>query len=218
MTTTHTTQSDHSSLADTWQQLARQFRTRYPDGLLDVTIELTDLERDLVILKAIAITGELLDGGKGCGLAAGSLMQIEHLALVAKRQALADLDISMTLEPLPTQQQEAHGDTPALLSAVSLQPSGVAPTESVSQESTLKPVRTAVTLKALYAKAYQVPALQHEARWRTFAAQVIGRAVVDEQLSEAEMERLHTAIQQQWQRRTAHPQLSAKIPSLPRKG
>lgn len=219
--TTTTIQSDPS--LDEWLHLAQQLRMRYPDALLDIEIVVIDLERDLIILKATAISGgELLDGSKGCGLAAGSLTQIAHLALSAKRQALADLGIpiiSTMPEPSPMpQQQEAHGDAPTPTPAVSLQPSNTALAESDPQVSALKPMRTAATVKALYAKAYQIPAPQQEVRWRTFAMQVLGRTVTDEQFSEAELERLHSAIQQQLQRRTTSPQLPAKTPSLPKKG
>lgn len=217
-----TTQSDPS--LDEWLYLTQQPRSRYPDAQFDVEVIATDLVRDLVILKATVTAtsgGELLDSGKGCGVAAGSLTQTVQLTLSAKRQALADLGIPYAPAASETSapQQKTPISTQADLPAVSPQARPASVTSGLQlQPSTLKPGCTSATLKALYAKAYLLPAPQQEARWRTFVAQVIGRSVADEQFTEAEMERLHAAIQQQWQRRTTQPQPSTKTPSVSRKG
>ncbi len=165
---TTTTLSDQPSQARTWEHLARQFRTRYPAGVFDITIELADLERDLIILKATALTSELSSSGKGCGIAAGSLDQIEQLVYVAKCQALADLAIGIMPE------------TPDA-SACSLLAS-LAVFDTQATTTTLKPARTAETLKAYFWKAYQVPVPQQEARWLTFVAHILGHSVPDEHL------------------------------------
>ncbi len=192
---TTTTLRDQPSCAHPWEHLARQFRTRYPAGVFDVTIELADLDRDLIILKATVMTGDLPNSGKGCGIVAGSLDQIEQLVYAAKQQALADLAITST-GILPETPDASANSLLASLSALD------------TQATTLKPARTAETLKAFYWKAYQIPVPQQEARWLTFASHTLGHPITDEQLlSEDELEQLHTAIQQQWQLR--HARLSA---------
>ena len=181
-----------------WMQLLALFRQKYPEGVLDTEVVVVDLAHDVILLKAIALTG---DGGegKGSGLATGAVTQVEQVVQRAKLHALADLGLIVE----PAEEPSVARVTPMQPEAATPEAVTQTPTTEAATRSTIKPTRTLEALKAFYAKAYRVPVPQQEAQWEQFATHLVGRTVTTETIfTEEELGKLHAAIARQWQKRT----------------
>jgi hypothetical protein len=66
-----------------------------------------------------------------------------------------------------------------------------------------KPVRTAETVQAFYAKVYQIQPQELEAKWTKFVLGVAGRSLSKGPLTEDELNKLNSVISQAWQRQKA---------------
>lgn len=195
-----------------WRQ--HEFRLRYPLGLLDAQIIQSDVERDLIVVKVIAKADDL-GNCTGVGLQTGSLTLLNQVIERAKAQTLADLGIGCpwpvlftdqldTLEvvqPEPTPLRETiqpvteTNNTPALQETSNpvLQKAGKPGYEH-------QPQRTAETVQAFYAKAYQVRPTELEAKWAKFVLGITGRPLAKGPLSEEELNKLNSIITQYWQK------------------
>lgn len=187
-------------ILDVLYHAVAHFRQTHPEGMIDVEVIVLDPEHDLTLIKATVMTPER---ARGTGLAVGSITQLQELSAAAKVQALADFGLVVHTEPPGSDATHGHLLPSALTESPEEPQESSSSVDSSSNHTVMHyPRRTIDTLKAYYWKAYRIAVAEQETQWSSYVRGVLGRSIQsDADLTEADLGRLHSAIDQQWRRR-----------------
>jgi len=173
-----------------------EFRLRYPGGILDAEIIHLDVERDFVIVKAIALESAL-GQGKGTGFKQGRLSLLDKVEKLAKSRAVADMGIGTEYALVACDDEleyegldDFQAASPAPATSLHTRASPSSPSQGASGSD-----HTAV-LAAVKEEVKALGLVRNPQQWQAWKKSMLGQDVPDAQLTAAQIARLNGSLEE----------------------